>query len=632
MQALDSISTAFLAQEWQTLLAGVRVQKLVQPSPWDLQLSLRWGNATQESPWHEASLVFCIHPEGAYAALCPAGEAPPCLAQLHPEAETANKKPGGFLMVLRKHLQGARLERVEALPGEPVLHLHFHYRNELGFGQHKILVAELMGKYSNLLLLDGETQSILGLAHSVSEGMSSKRLLGVGKPYEAPPRPLEKPLYTALSQDLESLETTDETDEVAESAIWAQRVRATYWGFSKNLLEELRPKLPQSSQQTWLAALADLSNANRQSEHFKPGLGKQISYYTLKASPENEETPSSALHEAVGSYYLSQWRLWLFSKLKQRLQQSLNERLLPCQKEVHRLEASMKKPAGKALPLKHWADVLITAYASKTLPEAIPKTGAITLEDPLLGGELVIPVDPARTWSGNAQTYYRLEKKHAEKQRQQSLRYEKFMLKLRFYQELETLLKQAESMEHLSLLSLEWRHLWADSAQLERKLAAGKGSKAKRLAKPAKAKKSKQSNEAQKGWDGILKLESVDGWPLWVGRSSKANANLCGALAHKRDLWLHVVDTASAHVLIKTQAMGGQAIPATTLEQAAQLAIYYSAARENTLATVAYTEACHVKKIPGSWPGHVTYSHEQTLHMPPPSPATVTQWQEKTQY
>jgi predicted ribosome quality control (RQC) complex YloA/Tae2 family protein len=111
---------------------------------------------------------------------------------------------------------------------------------------------------------------------------------------------------------------------------------------------------------------------------------------------------------------------------------------------------------------------------------------------------------------------------------------------------------------------------------------------------------------------GVLQLEPIAGWPIWVGKTATANAKISSTLANAQDIWLHVQGGPGSHVLIKAQNTG-KSIPNEVLEAAAALAVWFSPFKPDGKAFVVYTLARYVKKIPGSWPGHVTYTHEKTL-------------------
>lgn len=182
MQQLDAITLKALATELSLLLDNAKVSKVQHPSPHEFLITF-WGGP--------------IRPDNLnlfYIQLSP--EAPFCvLTQPKHKQETvlhSFAKPTALCMLLRKHLQGASLQAVRTLPGERVLDLVFENYNELGNKVRLVLSLELMGKHSNMIFYDEVQESILAVAHGVSESMSSHRELAAGLPYAPPPRPAGK--------------------------------------------------------------------------------------------------------------------------------------------------------------------------------------------------------------------------------------------------------------------------------------------------------------------------------------------------------------------------------------------------------------------------------------------------------
>jgi predicted ribosome quality control (RQC) complex YloA/Tae2 family protein len=111
-----------------------------------------------------------------------------------------------------------------------------------------------------------------------------------------------------------------------------------------------------------------------------------------------------------------------------------------------------------------------------------------------------------------------------------------------------------------------------------------------------------------------LQIISLDGIPILVGHSARQNDEITFRRAAPDDLWLHAVDVPGAHVIIKC---GGWPVPQETLHQAASLAATYSARRAESSVLVAYTQRRYVRRVKRGRPGMVTYSHEQTIRVPP---------------
>lgn len=114
-----------------------------------------------------------------------------------------------------------------------------------------------------------------------------------------------------------------------------------------------------------------------------------------------------------------------------------------------------------------------------------------------------------------------------------------------------------------------------------------------------------------------LAMNSQDGLLILVGKNSRQNEEVTFRRAAPHDLWLHVRGAPGARVIVKT---GGQEVPEATLQQAAQLAAYYSRARGSARVAVDYTERRYVRPIQGAGPGLVTYTQEKTIRVRPQEP------------
>lgn len=644
MQALDSITASWLAWEWQNLNASLattsspgetdkapekqrpllRLQKIQQASHWDLTLHFWWSSSLKEHPFYNHLLFITIHPDGPFLAFVDPQQPLPYPLSLE-ESQTSGKA-NAFCMLLRKHLQGARLETVTCLPGEPVFLLTFSQVDELGYASQKQLVVELMGKYSNILLLeasDAEEQAlIVGVAHGVSEKMSTLRQQKIGLLYQAPPKPSDKPLFTNIRPEdfagyCQKLQAKD--NNIPSATLYSEALRSMAWGLNRAFLALHAERLPQDKPEAWLLALQQMAQPSFQ-HRIRPCLSQHADYWTLLIETAKQETSYTTVNAAVSSYFLTQWRRALFNRYYQQLHTLLSAATKPCEKQLQQIQTELASQKAPEKRLRQWGNALLTAYASGQLLERLPEKSSISLPDPESGEALSITLNPAKSWPQNAEHCFRLAKKAFTKRQQLEQRQTRLKEKQAFYEQLALMLDQADSIDSLQAM-------YGDFAQFgllgKKHQKTGKSGASKKTS--PKGKRGKQAAHNSE-WDAILRIPAENGWAIWVGRSNQANGQLVGKLAHPRDYWLHAHQQPGAHVLLKrpTDRPLSEAPPPALVEQAAQLAAWFSAARDSGLVTVLMTEARYVRRIPASWPGHVTYTHEQGIHIRPPEEAKIT--------
>ena len=183
--AYDGITMAAVCHELNQTLSGSRVERIYQPHPMEIILHLRSRDTVRTLICSAQSRHPRVH-----------------LSQVRPENPAA---PPAFCMLLRKHLSGARLLSVEQSGLERILIIHFRSFDDFGEGTKKILICEIMGKHSNIILTtpgDSSDLRILGSAKTVTEMMSRHRLVMPGEPYEYPPSQDKLPLAGITEESL----------------------------------------------------------------------------------------------------------------------------------------------------------------------------------------------------------------------------------------------------------------------------------------------------------------------------------------------------------------------------------------------------------------------------------------------
>jgi predicted ribosome quality control (RQC) complex YloA/Tae2 family protein len=582
MQPLDAITLKHLAHELNAWLARSKVNRIQQPTRFEFILTL-WGRGLPESAGAIAGsrLYLCIHPETPCAFLSSAD-------QLRPVLKPTLAKPTGFCMLLRKHLNNATLQSVSTIAGEQVLNFHFSNVNELGNLAHLILSVELIGKHSNILLIDDLQGLILGSAHIVTDEMSRLRQVAAGVPYQVPPRPQEKRLLEEIDQALwmgwlahQAIVPLENIETMLQEHVWGlrrQQVQALLLPYV-DATGRIETEVAYQRLQDLLLGL-----------HLRPGVLETQDGCQFQLMAPNTWQSCQSVHDMVSRYSLASLREIRLENARRRIIQQFEARYKRCKrqiKEIHPVSAATIQA------LTHQGDLLYTALSCGSLPDRVPPK--LTLADPQDDTLWTLDLDPAVDWSGNAQRFYRLARKAKVRLEVSQARLQTLENERQYLEDLLCLAAQADNPDELDAIQQD-----ASAAGF---ISGLKPSAGKRSGRPA--------TPEPEAW---LSLRSSDGIPLLVGKSGRANGLLVGKLAKPHDIWLHVHQMPGSHVLIKTDRLP---ISDQTLLEAAMLAAHFSTARESRNVPVVYTEMRYVRKIPNSYPGHVNYRNERALHVTP---------------
>jgi predicted ribosome quality control (RQC) complex YloA/Tae2 family protein len=626
----DALTLAAVADELTQATLGARVEDVIQPTPQSLALLLY-------SQGMKRWLVVSAHPQ---------------LANMHLAASRPRKlvnEPPAFVMLLRKHLEGARLTAIRQPRWERVIELSFA-RGGPGSGMAPVwLTAELMGRQSNVILREeGAAGEVLGALHLVPPGANRVRVLTPHVIYQpAPPQtrtlrgeqaprlPPERATPAQLeAAALDMLVAAQETSDAEPSTEKRQRktrrdetptavsmLMAHVAGCSRELGREvvyralgtansaLAPNLD------WGALSVEMRSfgALAESHEWRPTLvyatpdaatpeafavyeARQFSDATLRTMP--------SVNEALAAYYQdAEWRVTVEGAKGglRRLLQTNRER---CWRKAETLQGELDA-LDEARRLREEADLLL-AFQSE-LPE---RAASVTLENPFAAdGEpatITLELDPRFGVVENANRRYTRYHKRQRAASQIPIQIAANDVERARVEQLQADLALAETPQEIALV----REEIVEAGYLRSK----PDPRARKRSKSGKGKQGGQHSKQGSRGGAPLRRESSDGFTLLVGKNSRQNEEVTFHQAAANDLWLHARGVPGAHVIIKR---GGQPLPETTLREAAALAAYYSQARESGAVEVDYTEQRYVRHMKGGGPGMVIYERERTLHVAP---------------
>lgn len=570
MQPVDFTALTAIGAELRTDWLPARLEQVYQRDRHTVYLGLR---TLQQRAW----LLLSWHPQAA--RLC-VGEAPPRL----PDTFT-------FSQQLKHQLGNLALVAIEAIASwERVLDLQFAQRPGEPALWH--LYVEIMGKYSNVVLANQDNQ-IVTAAHQVSAQQSSVRPIQTGDRYELPP-PLTDPTPT-LS---ESFERWQERVSLVPGPL-RRTLQKNYRGLSSALVlslirvAELNPDQSTASLssadwqrlfQRWQEWLQALTN-----EVFQPGW--TADGYTVLGWGMTQAT--ERIQTVIDRYYTTQLEQQEFVQLRHQLTQKLHGILEKLRVKANVFQARLEQSDG-ADHYREQADLLMANLHHWHLGMS-----AITLPDFTTEQPVTIPLNPEKNAVQNAQAFYKQHQKLKRARQAVAPLLADVNAEIHYLEQVEASIAELDtyrSAEDLNTLD-EIRDELIQQQYLH---------------DPEYRNANLASTDTQ---SHPYRYTTPNGLEVLVGRNNRQNDQLTFRTAGDYDLWFHTQEIPGSHVLLRL--MPGMVPEAIDLQCAANLAAYYSRARQSEQVSVIYTKPKHVYKPKGAKPGMTVYKQEQTLWAQP---------------
>ncbi|MFD1775152.1 Rqc2 family fibronectin-binding protein [Paenibacillus rhizophilus] len=616
--ALDGIVTRAIVTELQACI-GQRISKIYQPGDHDLVFTLRGAGG------------------GGKLLL----SANPTYPRLHfTERSTLNPAEAPmFCMLMRKHCEGGVIEAVSQVGMERIIHFDIRQRDELGDVSSKKIIIELMGRHSNIILTDVSAGTIIDGIHHVTPAISSYRIVMPGFAYTQPPEqnkhnPLDvsRSGFMQLYRDAEekqaepAADTEASPEEGAESSGDRRRSREnpgksapkppsldpiawivdTFSGISPLIAQEIALRSAQNRDAGTAEGVRGYSGneigfEDRLAEAFESIMepvrrcqfspvigtnakGKLVFSAIPLTLPEGKTKHYDTISRCMEDYYGDKAER---DTVKQRVSDLIrfltNERSKNV-KKLANLHADLEE-AGGAEQYRIRGELLFASL--HTLSKGDKEVRLVNYYDEDQA-EITIPLDPLLTPSDNAQRYFKKYNKYKNSLAVIEEQLGKTHEEIRY---MEGLLQQ---LDHASLNDIE---------EIREELVAGgylrdRGKKGKKKKKPTRPT--------------LQVFTSSEGLEIYVGKNNLQNEYLTNRLAGANETWLHTKDIPGSHVVIRGEKFGD-----ATLNEAAQLAAYFSQAKHSSSVPVDSTLIRHVRKPSGSKPGFVIYDHQRTLFVTP---------------
>lgn len=555
----------------ETLCGGAKVEKIAQPSRDEFVFHLHAGGVTRRLSFVAGTNV----PHFSYSGI---------------ERENL-PTPSMFCMLLRKHLVGAKLVEAAQIDFERAARFVFSARDELGFGVNRTLVAEMMGKYSNIILLDGE-ERIISAFRIVDFSASRIRQVLPGMRYEKPP----------VQQKADPLVADRATFDEAFVSYPPERPAArfltdTYLGIANANAGEIVRRAVGSCD----ALFGDTSADALYREFFDWFLAVRECRFTPTLLSDSEGVPVeysyAELHvdglcvahpdsfgALLDAYFGERDRA---ERLRQRSADlarflSRREALL-----VRKLEAQREELAAceQGEEYKRRGDLITENIYRLSRGMASFRATDYRMDPP---AEVTVELDPRLAPAANAQRMYKFYTKSRRAKEKLGELISAGEEELAYIIGVRGFLERAEGEQ--------------DFAELRAELAAAGYLSREKSLRDKKAPRARP-----------LEFTTTNGYRLLCGRNNLQNDMLTFHMAAKDDLWFHAKGYGGSHVIL---VAGGEEPPAEDYTEAAELAAYYSQAGDSVI-PVDYTRVKNVKKPPGSRPGYVTYKTNSTAYVRP---------------
>ncbi len=643
---IDALTLAAVADEWRTLLMGARIDTIIQPTEYAIAMQC-YASGREGEGGHNRWLYLSAHPQ---------------LARAHVTALKPTKianEPPAFVMLLRKYLEGARIEAITQPRWERVLEIVAGRRIDPDTDErvHYRLIIEIMGRLSNIIFCN-EAGLILGSLKYVGAEVNRYRTITANVQYVPPPpqqrvfsgRTVPKLEPTTLNADELALCAGDEIvveavpsppkgrkKQEGQPKLW-QLLTKHLLGFSplmareavyrttgdaeslvegnEELLEELTRNIRELAHlydsRKWQPQLVErviTENVAASSERSFPIATAPYVLEQYAKVPDVRIRQSPSINVLLDEYYArSEWRDAM-EGVRTPIRKVLQTQLERCKRKAELLEKELSA-TEEAARYRLQAELLL-AHQHEVQQGQSSVTLQNFFEDDDSGKQIhiTIALDPRLDAVGNAN---RLFNKYHKLRRATALvpaQIEQNASELATIEQLLADLMLAETPAEVALVKAE-----VQTAGYMRGGRKEQQKKVQKAAKKGKASKPVKGKAVAPGGGVPLQVRSRDGFTILIGKNSRQNEEVTFRQATANDLWLHARGVPGAHVIIKA---AGREIPRSTIQQAASLAAYYSQARGTTTAPVDYTLQRHVRHMKGGGPGMVVYERERTLYVEP---------------
>ena len=556
--AFDGIITYGITRELNSVLALGKIEKVYQPGNEELvlQIHTREGNLLLFGSCNSQSARICLT-DNKYR---------------NPE------QPPTFCMLLRKHLQGGRITEIRQYESERIIEIDIEAQNELGFSVSKRLIVEIMGKHSNIVLIDISTGKIIDSIKRISIDVNRYRQLLPGITYKYPP-----------AQDKVPFKNVSASDELpADPKLIAMSVG----GISPAIAREL----VYSEDKAPATKLCDIVAQIESEDYYgrvyidEEGTPREFHLTDLHEFEGLEEKRFDTLSECIEFYFYNR-----------ESSNMVKQKSMPLHKTV---QSALDKVLLKKKKLSE--DLLNAENSDKyrlygellTANIHLIKSGAkeVTLTNYYDNQPITIPLDEKLAPSKNAQKYFKKYSKARTAIHEKQAQLEDNEQDILYLESVLHNVNSAGTEDELDLIREE-------------------------LQQTGYVRFHKKQGVRKKSKPTPIHYTLSDGTDVYVGRNNNENDWLTMKFASKTDVWMHTKDIPGSHLIIKME--NGRTVDDLSAEliyEAAAIAAYHSKASDSENVPVDYVPVRYVKKPNGAKPGMVIFTHNLTVYITPALP------------
>ncbi|EGQ0287496.1 NFACT family protein [Staphylococcus pseudintermedius] len=553
--AFDGMFTRKMVEDLQFLVSG-RIHKINQPENDTIIMVIR-----QQRQNHQ--LLLSIHPN---------------FARIHLTTKKYDNpfEPPMFARVFRKHLEGGRILAIRQIGNDRRIEMDVESKDEIGDTIHRTVILEIMGKHSNLILVNEERKILEGFKH-LTPNTNQFRTVMPGFQYEVPPtQHKQNPYAYTGAQVLQHIDFNAGKID--------RQLLQTFEGFSPLITKEITSRRHFMTTQTLPEAFDEVMAETKATPqpvfHKNHETGKEDFYFMKLHQFYDDCVTYDSLHELLDRFYDARGER---ERVKQRANDlvKLVQQLL--QKYQNKLSKLIDEQAGtEEKENQQLYGELITA----NIYQLKPGDRQLETVNYYTGENVTIPLNPQKSPAENAQYYYK--QYNRMKTRERELTHQITLTE--------------ENIAYFENIEQQLSHIQVHEIDDIREELAEQG-----FIKQKKQQKKKKLQKIQ-----LQSYVSTDGDTILVGKNNKQNDYLTNKRAQKSHLWFHTKDIPGSHVVILNDVPSDK-----TIEEAAMIAAYFSKAGQSGQIPVDYTTIRNVHKPSGSKPGFVTYDNQKTLYATP---------------
>lgn len=584
--AFDGITVANLTRDFKKYLEGGRIYKIAQTESDELFITVKLSyEAADKTGLKQIKLVM-----SADASLP--------LVYMTDESKPSPMTAPNFCMLLRKHIQNGRIVSVSQPGGlERIIRFEVEHLDEMGDLRHKVLLIEIMGKYSNIIFTD-ENDIIIDSIKHISASVSSVREVLPGRTYFIPGQDKSDPLSTN-ADEFSSL-------VLSKGMPLFKAIYSSYSGLSPVIAQEMCFRAGIDADKSAIAletseaiaiyrVYSEVMSDVREgifvpSIYYEDGAPKEFSSIPLTIFGYTESENENIQHcndisDLIQKYYSEKN---VYTRIRQKSVDLRKIVQTALERNVRKYDLQLKQMSDcdKKDKYRTYGELLNTYGYS-----AGEGDKSITVNDYNTGKDITIPLDPTLTPNQNAKKYFD--------------RYTKLK---RTQEALEEQMKEvSEAIEQLESISnsLDIAKKETDLAQIRQELSESGY---------IKSHISSKNGRKEKIVSRPFHYLSSDGFDIYVGKNNIQNDELTFKTANGGDWWFHAKKIPGSHVVLLT---GGREVPDRAFEEAASLAAYYSKGKNQEKVEIDYLKRKDVKKPNGAKPGFVVYYTNYSMAISP---------------